>query len=98
MRFWDSSAVAGLLVDEPQQSRRLVKLATDAPMLVWWATPVECMSALARREREGALSGRDFQLAAAMVAAERDPATLEFLSLDERLDEAASREGFRTER
>jgi uncharacterized protein len=36
------------------------------------------------------------QLAAAVVAAERDPPSLEFVSLDDRLLEAASREGFRT--
>jgi hypothetical protein len=34
------------------------------------------------------------QLAAALVAAERDPASLTFVSLDERLSEAATREGF----
>lgn len=34
------------------------------------------------------------QLAAAIVAAEREPATLEFVSLDDRLNEAATREGF----
>jgi predicted nucleic acid-binding protein len=35
------------------------------------------------------------QLAAAIVAAEHEPSALEFVSLDERLNEAASREGFR---
>jgi uncharacterized protein len=35
------------------------------------------------------------QLAAAVVAAEHDPPSLTFLSLDERLVEAASKEGFR---
>ena len=34
------------------------------------------------------------QLAAALVAAEHQPQALEFVSLDERLNEAASREGF----
>ena len=34
------------------------------------------------------------QLAAALVASEREPATLEFVTLDERLSQAASREGF----
>jgi hypothetical protein len=34
------------------------------------------------------------QLAAALVAAEHQPHALEFVSLDERLNEAASREGF----
>ena len=35
------------------------------------------------------------QLAAAIVAAEHDPAHLEFISLDDRLSDAAAREGFR---
>jgi hypothetical protein len=35
------------------------------------------------------------QLAAAIIAAEHEPATLEFVGLDERLNDAASREGFR---
>lgn len=35
------------------------------------------------------------QLAAAIVAAEREPVTLELVSLDERLADAAAREGFR---
>ncbi len=105
-------------------------------MIVWWGTPVECVSAIARREREGALTLADataaigslralaqawqevlateavrstaqrvlrvhplraadsLQLAAALVAAERDPASLPFVSLDEQLNEAATREGF----
>jgi len=40
-------------------------------------------------------AGDSLQLAAAIIAAEHEPATLEFVSLDERLNEAASREGFR---
>jgi uncharacterized protein len=36
------------------------------------------------------------QLAAALVAAEHDPASLEFVCLDDRLLEAAEREGFAT--
>lgn len=39
-------------------------------------------------------SADSLQLAAAIVAAEHEPATLEFVSLDGRLNEAASREGF----
>jgi hypothetical protein len=35
------------------------------------------------------------QLAAATIAAERDPPSLEVVSLDERLNEAATKEGFR---
>ena len=40
-------------------------------------------------------SAASLQLAAATIAAEHDPTTLELVSLDERLNDAASREGFR---
>jgi uncharacterized protein with PIN domain len=40
-------------------------------------------------------AGDCLQLAAAMIAAEHDPTTLAFVSLDSPLSEAASREGFR---
>lgn len=39
-------------------------------------------------------SADSLQLAAAIVAAEHEPRTLEFVSLDARLNEAAGREGF----
>ncbi|MGH7567607.1 MAG: hypothetical protein ACREL9_01365 [Gemmatimonadales bacterium] len=39
-------------------------------------------------------AGDALQLAAAIIAAGHEPATLEFVSLDARLNEAASREGF----
>jgi predicted nucleic acid-binding protein len=136
MKFWDASALVPLLVNEPTRETLLGLLNSDSVMLVWWGTPVECTSAIARREREGALSVTEatgavqrlrdvssgwheilpseivrgvaqrllrvhplraadsLQLAAAVVASEREPATLEFVSLDERLSEAASREGF----
>lgn len=57
MRFWDGSAVLPLLVDEPPSAGLLGLLEADPSMVVWWATPTECVSALARREREGSLSG-----------------------------------------
>ncbi|MFO0581922.1 MAG: type II toxin-antitoxin system VapC family toxin [Anaeromyxobacter sp.] len=136
MRFWDASAIVPLLVHEPERARVLALLEADPELLVWWGTPVECTSALARREREGALaaaavteaSGRlrklaeawqevlavdpvrataqrllrvhplraadALQLAAAVVASEHEPASLPFVCLDERLSEAAAREGF----
>ncbi len=136
MRFWDASAIVPLLVEEPTRETLLGLLDEDSGILIWWGTPVECTSAIARREREGALSVTEatgavqrlrditsswheilpsevvrgvaqrlirvhplraadgLQLAAAVVASEREPATLEFVSLDERLSEAASREGF----
>ena len=140
MKFWDASAVVPLLVFEESSEPILDLLERDKAMIVWWGTPVECVSAIARRERERALSVADattalerlqslavawhavqalepvrrtaqrllrvhplhsadgLQLAAAIHAAEQEPSTLDFVCLDERLNEAASREGFRVVR
>lgn len=55
MRFWDASAIVPLLMAEPA-TRSLQTLATeDSAIVVWWATEVECASAIARLERDGAL-------------------------------------------
>ncbi len=136
MRFWDASAVVPLLSDEAPRLRLLELLDDDPQMLVWWGTTVEVVSALARRERQGALTdvavadavtrlrlladyweevvpsdsvrrtaerllrshplraADSLQLAAALTAAEQVPTALEFVCLDERLAQAARREGF----
>ncbi len=136
MRFWDASAIVPLLVDEPSRGALLQLVEQDPVMIVWWGTSVECVSAIARREREALLSLDDataaiaklrglasawhevlatdpirntaqrllrthplrsadsLQLAAAIVAAELEPSSLEFVCLDDRLSEAAMREGF----
>ena len=56
MRFWDSSAIIPLCLKEPMSEtvRRLMK--ADEDIVVWWTTKVECLSAVARRRREGVLS------------------------------------------
>lgn len=59
MRFWDSSAVLPLLVDESTREGLLARLEEDGDMLSWWGTPVEIASALARREREKLLSAEE---------------------------------------
>ena len=58
--------------------------------------PVESIRVTAQRLlRVHPLRAADsLQLAAAIIAAGHEPATLEFVSLDARLNEAASREGF----
>lgn len=63
MRFWDSSALVPLLVEEPGSAGRLQELKADPAVLVWWCTPVECESALQRRLREGALDAEGARLA-----------------------------------
>ena len=136
MRFWDASAIVPLLMTE-QTTRTLQALAAEQPaMLVWWATELECASAIARLERDAALdqpaateafdrlkrladgwhevdpsdgiresavrflrvhslrAADALQLAAAFVAAERRPSSLEVVTLDERLAAAARKEGF----
>lgn len=59
MRFWDSSALVPLLLEQPLTARVRELLAEDADVVVWWATPVECASAVARLRREGAMSPGD---------------------------------------
>lgn len=136
MRFWDASAIVPLLVTEPSTGSLQGLAIGDPEMLVWWATEVECASAMARLERDGALepaaaidafdrlrrlaggwhevdasdavretavrllrvhalrAADALQLAAAFVAAERRPASLELITLDDRLAAAARKEGF----
>lgn len=136
MKFWDASAIVPLLMME-MTTRAMQRIAADDPaMLVWWATEVECASAIARLEREGTLepdaateafdrlgqladgwheidpgeSVREaairllrvhplraadaLQLAAAFVASERRPRSLEIVTLDDRLAAVARKEGF----
>lgn len=137
MRFWDSSALVPLVADEPKSAAMEALLAEDSRIAAWWASPVECAGAIARKGRASATdegraddalrelaelasgwteippgdrlrdlavrlvrihdlrTGDALQLAAALVASEGNPATLDLVTLDGRLALAASREGFR---
>jgi uncharacterized protein len=55
MKFWDSSAVIQLLVPEAMSGSVQKLYADDPVMAAWWATEIECTSAIARRERLGQL-------------------------------------------
>lgn len=55
MRFWDTSAIVPLLVEEAMTEPTVRELESDPEQTVWWATRVECVSALARLERDGNL-------------------------------------------
>jgi len=136
LRFWDSSAIVPLIVAEACTEAVQAIAAADPVMCVWWGTELECVSALARLEREDALKAAAttealarldllaeawnelqpvaavrgaarrllrvhplraadaLQLGAAVVAAEGVPASLDVVTLDERLATAARREGF----
>ncbi len=52
MKFWDTSALVSLLLEEPATASTQALYDEDPELLVWWATPVECMSALSRCERD----------------------------------------------
>ena len=56
MRFWDSSAVVPLLLEESGREPLLAVFESDPVMIVWWGTSVEIASALSRRECDGGLT------------------------------------------
>jgi predicted nucleic acid-binding protein len=53
VRFWDSSAILPFLIAERRSSVVRSLFATDSDVLAWWATRVECTSAIERRARTG---------------------------------------------
>ena len=59
MRFWDTSAIVPLCVTESATARVRRLVEADPSLVVWWATRTECVSALARLRREGALTDTD---------------------------------------
>ncbi|MBK7876011.1 MAG: type II toxin-antitoxin system VapC family toxin [Planctomycetes bacterium] len=136
MRFWDTSALVPLFVEEPTTAELRSWVEDDVDICVWAMSDVEARSAIARRARSGGLSWREvqelgqrfdafmkrvhvvslldtvklrakrllaihdlraadsLQLAAALATCADDPAGYEFVTLDQRLAEAARREGF----
>ena len=55
MRFWDSSAIVPLVVEEASSALLLSLYRSDTTVLVWALTSTEVTSALCRRHREGVL-------------------------------------------
>ena len=58
MIFWDTSALIPLIIDEPGSARAREQLERDDEIVVWWATEIECWSALSRSQREGRISSQ----------------------------------------
>lgn len=56
MKFWDASAVIPLVLSEPRSEEVRKIHSSDQEVLIWWGTPVEMVSAIARSEREGRIS------------------------------------------
>jgi predicted nucleic acid-binding protein len=136
VKFWDASAIVPLLMVQRLTPRLRSLFDNDPVITVWWASEIECVSALSRLEREGfgpteAITGASkrleqlarnwheidpsetiretakrflrvhslragdaLQLAAAYLAADRRPSSLDLVTLDDRLVAAARKEGF----
>jgi predicted nucleic acid-binding protein len=85
MSFWDSSALIPLVVGEPASATARALLGPGAVPVVWWASPLECVSALERRRRAGQLKAEDrnhserllSQLAAAWIEVQPSQAVRE---------------------
>ena len=137
MRFWDSSAVVALIVEQPASARVRALESEAIQGAAWVSSDIEARSAIERLRREGVLSpeqarrdaddcelvleemhridlieavkkrakrllaryalraGDALQLGAALLVADDSPEGVDFVTLDERLAEAAHREGFR---
>ncbi len=61
MRFWDSSAVVSLLLNEGDSAGRERDFAEDPEMLVWYGTLAEIESAMSRKMREKSLREVDWE-------------------------------------
>jgi predicted nucleic acid-binding protein len=62
VRFWDASAIVPLLVEQSASPAVLRASREDPAAVVWWATRIECLSALTRLEREHRISHEGFNL------------------------------------
>lgn len=69
MRFWDTSALVPLLVPEESSDRLAALVREDPETAVWWITPVECASALARLARGDRLSRENLARGARRLSA-----------------------------
>jgi uncharacterized protein len=56
VKFWDCSGIVPLLVEQRHSERAAQLFQADAELIVWWATRVECASAIARLERDGLIA------------------------------------------
>ncbi len=60
MRYWDSSALIPLFVQQGDTETRKDLLREDPQIITWWGSRVECTSAFNRLLREGIIDQNDF--------------------------------------
>ncbi|MCK5570228.1 MAG: hypothetical protein KAJ15_10955, partial [Spirochaetes bacterium] len=56
MKFWDTSAILPLCVDEIFTEQMKGYLRDDQHIAVWWGTYLECVSTFSRLKRDGVFS------------------------------------------
>lgn len=61
MRFWDSSGLASLLLRDAHTHHASSALNEDGQITTWWATYVECQSAISNNERRRMISAEEAQ-------------------------------------
>lgn len=76
MRFWDSSAIVPLLVDEPRTQMLHNLIKSDPQTVVWWTTPIEVVSALARLSREDQITPEELTAMIGMLRNVTDACTI----------------------
>ncbi len=69
--FWESSALVPLVLPEPTSDDLSKRFEGDPRPAMWWATPVEAHSAVARAVRERRASQDDASASAGRLAAIR---------------------------
>ncbi len=58
MRWWDTSALLSLLLQQETTDELKALLASDDTLVVWWGTKVEAVSAVSRLQRDGYTESR----------------------------------------
>lgn len=69
MKFWDASALIPLCLRQRETASLKKLVQTDEAIVTWWASPIECLSALARLRRENALTPDEEGQAQAVIRA-----------------------------
>jgi predicted nucleic acid-binding protein len=69
--FWDSSSLIPLILPEARSASLTAAFNDDRHPVIWWVTPVECHSALARMTREKQLQRDEARRAAERLRAVR---------------------------
>ncbi|NPV47292.1 MAG: type II toxin-antitoxin system VapC family toxin [Armatimonadetes bacterium] len=89
MRYWDTSALVALVVQQLWSERAHQYHRSDRDVVTSWLSSIECSSALWRLLRLGELGPEEFAITQATLAALRD--TLDELALAEGVRDIALR-------